>query len=384
MLNFTLQNPVKIVFGKGAVAQLPKLIDKDAKICLVYGGGSIKKNGVYDQVITALKAYKIIEFSGIEVNPQYATCMKIVEKIHSEKIDFILAVGGGSVLDAVKFIAAAVPFEGKDPWSIVSRNAPLKNVVPFGAILTLPATGSEMNANAVISRQETGEKLAFSNPLVYPRFSILDPEVTYSLPERQVANGIVDAFAHVCEQYMTTDENTPIQDRFAESILTTLIETAPKVKKDPNDYNVRANIFWATTMALNGIIGSGVKHDWATHQIGHEVTALHGIDHARTLSIIMPAVWKHQKQQKLTKLAQYGRRVWKITGGSPEMIAEQAIAKTEAFFKEAGVPVRLSEVDLTPEMCQQAVAQLRKRRVRMGEHGAIGADETAEILELAR
>lgn len=384
MLNFTFQNPVKIVFGKGTIAQLPKLIDKRHKILMVYGGGSIKKNGVYDQVKNALKDYTINEFSGIEVNPQYATCMNAVEKIHAEKIDFILSVGGGSVLDACKFIAAAVFFEGKDPWWIVSRNAPMKKALPIGVVLTLPATGSEMNANAVISRDETGEKLAFSNPLVYPGFSILDPETTYSLPERQVANGIVDAFAHVCEQYMTTDENSPIQDRFAESLLTTLIEQGKKVKDNPKDYEVRANIFLATTMALNGIIGSGVRHDWATHQIGHELTALHGIDHARTLSIIMPAVWKHQKSKKLNKLAQYGRRVWKITGGSPDTIADQAIAKTEEFFKDTGVPVRLSDVNLTPDDCRTAVEQLRKRRVQMGEHSDIDADAVAKILDLAR
>ncbi|MDZ7317094.1 MAG: iron-containing alcohol dehydrogenase [candidate division KSB1 bacterium] len=383
MYNFVYYNPTKILFGKGMIAKLPTLLDKEQKVLLAYGGGSIKKNGVYDQVMQALKGYSSVEFSGIEANPQYSTCMKAVEVVKREKIDFLLAVGGGSVLDAVKFIAAAARFPGKEPWDILTKGAKIVDALPLGCVLTLPATGSESNPNAVISRAETGEKLAFADDHVFPKFSILDPETTFSLPPRQIANGVVDAFVHVMEQYLTFDVNAPLQDRFAESILLTLIEEGPKALLEPLNYDVRANVMWAATLALNTLIGKGVPQDWTTHQIGHELTALHGIDHARTLAIILPAVMKHQRRYKADKIIQYGRRVWGIQEGDREKAIDLAIEKTVDFFRRMGVPTSLSDVSLTPQDVQKAVEAHARRGSRLGEHRHIGAKEIAEILQLA-
>jgi NADP-dependent alcohol dehydrogenase len=382
MYNFTFHNPTKIIFGKGAIAELSNEVSKDHKILLAYGGGSIKKNGVYEQVMTALAEYQVVEFGGIEANPQYSTCMKAVNLVQHEKVDFILSVGGGSVLDAVKFIAAAAVWEGDEPWDFVTKSVPLKSALPLGCVLTLPATGSESNPNSVISRQETGEKRAFVDPFVFPVFSILDPETTFSLPERQIANGIVDAFVHVIEQYMTFPVNSPVQDRFAEALLMTLIEEGPKALKNPRDYDTRANIMWAATVALNTLIGRGVPQDWQTHQIGHELTALHGTDHARTLSIFLPAVLKHQKKEKRAKLVQYGRRVWNLQGTENE-IADAAISKTAVFFKSVGVPVSLADVNLTPADVQKIIDVHFQRGSQLGEHQNIGAREIQEIITLA-
>ncbi|NQU84519.1 MAG: iron-containing alcohol dehydrogenase, partial [Mariniphaga sp.] len=284
MYNFEYKNPVKIIFGKGTIPQVANELPKEAKILMTYGGGSIKKNGVYDQVKKALKSFDLLEFGGIEANPHYETCMKVVDLIKAEKVNFLLSVGGGSVLDATKFIAAAVKYEGDDAWDILAKGAEVKEAMPLADVLTLPATGSEMNGNSVISRVSTQEKLAFGSPKVMPVFSILDPETIFSLPDRQVANGVVDAFVHVIEQYLTFPVNSPIQDRFAESILKTLVEEGPKILSNRTDYDSAANFMWSATVALNGLIGSGVPQDWATHMIGHELTAYHGIDHARTLA----------------------------------------------------------------------------------------------------
>ncbi len=291
MLNFTYHNPVKVVFGKGAIAELPKLIPAEAKVLMTYGGGSIKQNGVYEQVIHAMQGRPMLERGGIEPNPRYETCMKAVELAKAEGVDFLLAVGGGSVVDGTKFIAAAVPYRGGDPWDmLLDWGRVPANPLPLGCVLTLPATGSEMNGGAVISRESTGEKLFFVTPQTFPRFSILDPETTYSLPPRQVANGIVDAWVHTTEQYLTYPAEAPLQDRQAEAILLTLIEEGPKALADPQNYAVRANLMWCATQALNGLIGCGVPQDWATHMIGHELTALYGIDHAQSLALVLPGV----------------------------------------------------------------------------------------------
>jgi NADP-dependent alcohol dehydrogenase len=383
MQNFSFHNPVKIVFGKGTIKELSQLIPKDKKVMVTYGGGSIKKNGVYDQVMNALKGYSLLEFSGIEPNPLYETCMKAVELARAQQIDFLLSVGGGSVLDATKFISAVIPFAGTDPWRILTHGAPVKSAVPLGCVLTLPATGSEMNTNAVISRASTEEKLAFSSKYLYPQFSILDPATTFSLPDKQVANGIVDAFVHVCEQYLTYNMNAPLQDRMAEAILLTLIEEAPKVKANPTDYDVRASIMWCATMALNGLIGKGVPQDWTTHQIGHEITALHGLDHAQTLAIILPAVMKHQQLAKKEKLVQYAERVWGISSGIVENKIDAAISKTKSFFESVGNPSTLKAYGLTPIDCKPVVEKLKRRGAMLGEHRAIGPKEVEEILELA-
>ena len=382
MRNFTYQNPVKIIFGKGTIAQLGRLIPLDQVVMLTYGGGSIKKNGVYEQVMDALKAHRVVPFGGIEPNPRYETLMKAVALAKAEGAGFLLAVGGGSVLDGTKFIAAAIKYDGEAPWDIPARNAPVKAAVPVGAVLTLPATGSEMNGTGVISRNSTQEKFPFASRHTYPQFSILDPEVTYSLPARQVANGIVDTFVHTTEQYLTIDANTPLQDRQAEAILLTLIEEAPKVKTDPGNYDARANLMWCATQALNGLIACGVVEDWATHMIGHELTAVFGLDHGQTLAIVHPALLRHEHLRKCAKLAQYGRRVWGIEGLGDEETAEAAIEKTEAFFQAVGVPTRLSDYGIKLADCQPVVERFRQRGTRLGEHRAIGAEETGEILAL--
>lgn len=344
MLNFNYQNPTRILFGKGQIAGISDHIPNGAKVLLTYGGGSIHRNGVYEQTVKALAGHGVVEFGGIEPNPEYKTLMKAVEFGRKEKVDLLLAVGGGSVIDGTKFIGAAIPFVG-EPWDILSSHSPVKSAVPLAAILTLPATGSESNCFAVISRAETSQKLAFSSPLSYPVFAVLDPETTFSLPPRQVANGVVDAFVHTVEQYLTFPVNAPLQDRFAEGILQTLIEVGPQTLARPTDYDLRASFVWAATMALNGLIGQGVPQDWSTHMIGHELTALFGIDHARTLATVLPSMLRVQSQQKGDKLVQFAERVWGVREGSREQKIEAGIVATEKFFESLGVPTHLKAYD---------------------------------------
>ncbi|HHU15435.1 MAG: iron-containing alcohol dehydrogenase [Kiritimatiellae bacterium] len=386
MTSFTCYNPVKLVFGKGMIAELKDLIPPDLTVMLTYGGGSIKKNGVYDQVRAALADRTVVEFGGIEPNPRYETCMRAAELAKSEGVGFLLAVGGGSVLDATKFIAIAALYDAGDPWEIMEGRAPIEAAMPLGAVLTLPATGSEMNTNAVISRESTGEKLSFGSPHVYPQFSILDPETTYSLPERQTQNGIVDTFAHVMEQYMCGIGRAPLTERMAEAVLITLVEEAPKVKANPDDYEVRANLMWCATVGLNGWLGCGVAaQDWATHMIGHELTALYGIDHGRTLAVIMPAVHRHQLERKLPRLVQCAERVWGITQGEDKDRAAQAIDRMEAFFQSVGVPTRLSAYNVDADEAAPLVAErLARRGVKIGEYGDLGEQAVREIVMLAR
>jgi len=385
MNNFEFYNPVKICFGKGEIAQLTKLVPKGANILLTYGGGSIKKNGVYNQVIGALKGFNIIEFSGIEANPHYETLMKGVAIVKEHNIDFLLAVGGGSVLDGTKFIAAAALWEGSDPWEILSRSyeVSVKKAIPIGAVLTLPATGSEMNGNSVVTRWETKDKLSFASEHVMPLFSILDPQVVFSLPQIQVANGIVDAFIHVMEQYLTYPVNAAIQDRYAESILTTLIEEGPKVLADHSSYDAAANFMWAATMALNGLIGVGVPQDWATHMIGHELTALHGIDHGQTLCIVLPGIMKLKRENKKEKILQYGERVWKITEGTPDERIDATIQKTVEFFESVGIKTKLADYGVGSDIIPKVVDRFVKRGIKViGERGIITTDDIAKILEI--
>lgn len=381
MYNFEYQNPVKVIFGKGEIAKVGKNIPEGSKILITYGGGSIFKNGVYDQVKESIKGFEVLEFGGIEPNPHYETLMKAVEIVRKENISFLLSVGGGSVIDGTKFIAAAACYEGTDPWDILSKRALVKAAVPHGAVLTLPATGSEMNAGAVITRVETKEKLAFGSPKVMPLFSVLDPETIYSLPEKQIANGIVDAFVHVIEQYLTFPVNSPIQDRFAESILKTLIEEGPKVIADNTNYDAAANFMWSATMALNGLIGAGVPQDWATHMIGHELTAFHGIDHARTLAIVLPGVMKIEREQKKAKLLQYGERVWGILDGTDGERINQTIGKTVAFFESLGVQTKLPDYSVSTETVNAITDRFRKRGYKLGEKANIGPEEIQMILE---
>ncbi|OQA01690.1 MAG: Alcohol dehydrogenase YqhD [Planctomycetes bacterium ADurb.Bin401] len=383
MQNFSFYNPVKIVFGKNTISQLNQLIDKKDKILLTYGGGSIKKNGIYKQVKSALKNRKVVEFGGIEPNPSYETCIKAVNLGKKEKINFVLAVGGGSVIDGSKFIAAAIPFKGKDPWQIVkSGGADVKSVIPFGTVLTLAATGSEMNTFAVISKLSTKEKLAFGTPLCYPRFSILDPETTYSLDKKQLRNGIVDTFVHVSEQYATTNLNTPLQDRFAEGIYKTIIDIAPAVMTGKKDYNSRASFMWCATLALNGLINRGVQEDWSTHSIGHEMTAFFGLAHAETLAIILPAVWKYELKNKADKLAMLAENVWGIKKGTKQQKAKAAIDRTVKFFNFLSMPTSLKAYNLTLADCQKVIDRAAKRRWQIGENGDINANALKKIFKL--
>ena len=388
MLNFSFQNTTQIHFGEGQIKSLSKQIPKDAKVLITYGGGSIKHNGVYDQVIAALSEHTWFEFSGIEPNPSYDTLMKAQGIIKENNVDFILAVGGGSVVDGSKFIAAAALFEGADenadPWDIVSKQARIEQALPLACVLTLPATGSESNTGAVVTRD--GHKLPFSSPFVRPLFAILDPAVTLSLSDRQISNGVVDAFVHTMEQYLTYSVNGKVQDRFAEGLLLTLIEEGPKAltKETATDLEVRGNIMWAATMALNGLIGAGVPQDWSTHMIGHELTGAHGIDHARTLSIVLPAVMKVCRDAKREKLLQYAERIWSVTEGDEDARINRAIELTEQFFAMMQVPTRLSQVDLGAEDIDGLIEKLTQHgMVKLGEHRAITPEMSREILTAA-
>ncbi|HLO74478.1 MAG TPA: iron-containing alcohol dehydrogenase [Flavobacterium sp.] len=387
MLNFELYNPVNYVFGKGQIEKLTDLVPTNTKILIAYGGGSIFKNGVYDQVKAALPNHDIIEFGGIEPNPRFETLMKAVEIIRAEKIGFILAVGGGSVIDGVKFISAAVNFEG-DEADILKKRILFKDVakvIPFGTVLTLPATGSEMNSGAVVTIEATQEKLTLGGSALFPVFSIVDPTVITSLPKRQLQNGVVDAFTHVMEQYLTYTHDALLQDRISESILQTLIEIGPDVVENPNDYKLASNFVWSATMALNGLIQKGVPSDWATHMIGHELTALYEIDHARTLAIIGPNLYRVMFDTKKDKLAQYGQRVWNIQGNSTEEIAEKAIEKTVEFFHKMGMKTKLSENTENYEKTADFIANRFEERgwKVLGEKQNITIEKVKAIVEMS-
>jgi NADP-dependent alcohol dehydrogenase len=383
MKDFEFYNPVRIFFGKDQISKIAGQIPASANILLIYGGGSIFRNGVYAKIKEALKDFNLTEFGGIEPNPTYETSMQAVELIREKKIDYLLAAGGGSVIDATKFIAVAALYENGDPWDILSKHVPIVASLPFGVILTLPATGSEMNGNSVMSRRSTVEKLAFSSPLSFPRFSVLSPEAAGSLPREQVANGVVDAFVHVIEQYLTYPVNAPIQDRFAESILITLIEEGPKVYADPSDYESMANLMWSATMALNGLIMCGVPGDWSVHSIGHELTALHGIDHARTLAIVLPGLWRTLKAEKGAKLLQYGKRVWNITEGTDGERIEAAITRTEEFFRSLGIKTRLADYGVKEDTIEEIVNRFEKRSwLTLGDRGLTTPSNTRKALEI--
>jgi len=383
MLNFSFYNPTKILFGQNQIAKISKEISPEARILLTCGGGSIKHNGVYDQVLAALAGRTVLEFSGIEPNPTYETLMEAVRVVREQRIDFLLAVGGGSVIDGTKFIAAAAPFTG-EPWDILAKRAPITQAIPLGTVLTLPATGSEMNSGSVVTRRATQDKLAFMHPLVYPRFSVLDPTVTLTLPPRQVGNGVVDAFTHIMEQYLTYPVNAPVQDRFAEGLLLTLIEEGPKALATPEDVAVRANVMWCATLALNGLIGAGVPGDWATHMIGHEITALHGLDHAQTLAIILPAMMNVKRDRKRAKLLQYAARVWEINSGSEDERIDAAIERTRAFFESLGVRTYLRDYGIGAEAVPALLAQLERHQMTaLGEHQDVDLATSRRILEQA-
>jgi len=387
MNNFRYYNPTTIVFGKGTIAKLDELVNKKQKILLLYGGGSIKKNGVYDQVMKALGKRKVLEFGGIEANPDYATLMQAVEIVRKKDVDFMLAVGGGSVIDGTKFISLAAKYEG-NPWHILTKGAAkdCTEALPFGSVLTLPATASEFNKNSVISRREKKVKFSFGSDLVFPKFSILDPETTYSLPIKQVRNGLVDAFVHVMEQYMTYPAGGIVQDRQAEALLLAIIETAPSaLQLDPISYDGRANYMWAASNALNTLIGAGVPQDWATHSIGHELTALYGLDHAETLAAVLPWLLWYKRDQKRAKLLQYGQRIFGINQGTETERVDRTIEATSQFFHSLGMPTTLSAYKINAEDAASIIGRrLSKRDWKAGEHSDILPEDAANILRLSR
>lgn len=379
---FELYNPTKLIFGIESFLRLSHEIPKGAKILMTYGGGSIKSNGVYDQVLAQLKDFQVLEFGGIEANPTFETLSKALDIIRSEGITFLLAVGGGSVIDGTKFLAAAAYFEG-DSWDILKKGIRVSKAMPFGTVLTLPATGSEMNSGAVITRKETGEKLGMGSPALFPQFSCLNPEVIKSLPQLQLKNGIVDAFTHVLEQYMTYPIGAELQDRISESILKTLIDIAPKVIFEPYNLPIASNFMWCCTMALNGLIQKGVPTDWATHMIGHELTAKYDIDHAMTLAIIFPNLWRYKFENKKEKLAQYAERIWDIRTGSIEEKAEFAIQKTLDFLHGLEVKTKLSDYTENYNGFSDEVKKTFEARnwIALGERKDITPDDVKKIVE---
>lgn len=377
MYNFTFQNPTKLVFGKGEIAQLSTLIPTEKKVMITFGGGSVKHNGVYEQVIAALKNHNYIEFWGIEPNPEVETVRKAVALGKENEIDFLLAVGGGSVLDGTKLIASALANPGIDPWDIVLQRR-IETAISYASVMTLPATGSEMNCGSVISCREKKEKYAFST--TFPEFSILDPEVTYSLPANQIACGLADIFVHVAEQYMTTAGQSRIMDRWAEGVLQTVIEIAPKIKENQNDYDVMADYMLSATLALNSMISMGVTQDWATHMIGHELTALHGLTHGASLAIVYPGTLITLKDQKQSKILQYGERVLGITSGSESERINETISKTETFFRSLGLATRLTEVGVGDETINLIAERFNKIGVAYGEGRNVTGDVAKQIL----
>ncbi|MBJ7312786.1 iron-containing alcohol dehydrogenase [Rugamonas sp. CCM 8940] len=386
MQNFEFHNPTKIVFGANTVAKLAKLVPAEARVLILFGGASAEKTGTLAEVRAALGSRVVQEFGGIEPNPSYETLMGAVAKVRAEKLDFLLAVGGGSVIDGTKFVAAAALYDG-EPWDIAqSGGAKVAQALPFGTVLTLPATGSEMNNGAVVTLKATHTKLPFRSALLFPKFSILDPSKTFTLPTKQIANGLVDAFVHTVEQYLTYPVQALAQDRFAEGLLQTLIEIAPQAVADSGDYATRANLMWTATLALNGLIGAGVPQDWATHMIGHELTALYDIDHARTLAIVLPSLLNVQRDTKRAKLLQYAERVWGIAkdSGSEDERVDAAIARTRDFFEGLGIATRLSGYGLGREAVEAVLVQLAEHGMTsLGEHRDIDLARSRVILEAA-
>lgn len=383
MRNFTFYNPTRIIFGKGRIRVLSREIPQGSKILVTYGGGSVRRTGVLDQVFKALAGREMLEFGGIEPNPEFDMLMEGVTLARREGVDFLLAVGGGSVIDGTKFMAAAIPFEG-DAWEITtSGGSRVGGSVPLGTVLTLPATGSEMNSGAVISRRSIETKLPFSHPSLFPRFSVLDPTTTFTLPPRQVANGIVDTFVHIMEQYLTYPSGGRVQDRLAEGLLLALLDEGPRALVDPENYEVRANLMWCASLGLNGLIGAGVPQDWATHMVGHELTALYGLDHGVTLAVVLPAMLQVRRRDKRDKLLQYAGRVWGITRGDEEQRIDTAIARTRDFFEELGIPATLGACGVGDECIEKVAEQLVRHDMgRLGERSEVTPEIVRKVLEL--
>lgn len=378
MLNFEFQNPTKLIFGKGSIAKIAKQFTRPTKIMLTFGGGSVKRNGVYDQVIAALKGHEIVEFWGIEPNPKVETLRKAVELGKAENVEFIIAVGGGSTVDGTKLIACAICYDG-DAWDLVLDPKKVTGAIPFASVMTMPATGSEMNNGAVISNLATKEKYGFYS--FYPQWSILDPEVTYSIPPYQVACGIADTFVHVMEQYLTAPNINPLMDRWAEGILLNLIEIAPQIQENPQDYDLMSQYMLSATMGLNRFISMGVPQDWATHNIGHELTALHGVTHGESLAIVLPGTMTVLSEQKHDKILQYGERVWGITEGTDGIRIAEAIGRTEQFFSQLGLATRLSQLNIGEETIAEIERRFNERGTLLGECKNVNGAVARAILE---
>jgi NADP-dependent alcohol dehydrogenase len=380
MRDFSYSNPTRILFGKGQIEQLAREVPAGARVALLAGRGSIKKNGVYDQVRAAVGERLVTEVWDIEANPDIESVERALSQVRAERVDFLLAVGGGSVVDAAKAVAGLALTEG-EPWTILSRGARFTGALPIGVVLTMPGTGSEANQAAAISRRATSQKIIFVNANCFPRFAVLDPETTYSLPPQQVANGVVDAFVHVLEQYLTYPAGGIVQDRLAEGLLAALLEVGPQALQKPEDYVVRANVMWAATLALNGLIGAGVPQDWTTHNLGHELTALFGLDHARSLAVVLPSVLEARRDRKQEKLLQYGARIFGLTEGDEAARVAATIAHTVRFFEAMGLPTRLSAHGLGEDAVQRVIDKLKaERRLRMGERLDVTLDQARAML----
>ncbi|MDI9535263.1 MAG: iron-containing alcohol dehydrogenase [Bacteroidota bacterium] len=383
MRDFEFYNPVKIIFGKNKIANIAEELKPYNKIMFTYGKGSIKRNGIYERVVSALEGKDFIEFGGIEPNPSYETLMKAVKLGKENGVDFLLAVGGGSVIDGTKFIAAAIKYSGDDPWDMIAKGEKVLDAVPLGSVLTIPATGSEMNGGAVISRKSVGDKISFKSYLLMPKFSVLEPEVMYSLPDIQIANGIVDAFVHVMEQYLTYPMNADLQDEWSAALLRVIIKNGRAVLQDRQDYDANSNLMWAAAMGLNGLLAKGVVEDWSTHVIGHEITALYNIDHAQTLAIVLPGVMRTQKEKKFGKLLHYAKNVWGCNSENDDENVEKAILKTEEFFNEVGIKTKLSDYNIPREAIDAICKNLEKKNfVKLGENRDISPEVVKAILEL--
>jgi NADP-dependent alcohol dehydrogenase len=352
-------------------------------VLLVAGGGSIRENGVLDEVRAALGARLIGEAWGIRANPDVTDVLAALEQVRAVQADFLVAAGGGSVVDAAKAVAGLARSEG-DAWTLLSKGGRFAGALPLGVVMTAPGTGSEANASASISNRASSQKVVFTNPLCFPVFAVIDPEKTYTLAASQVANGIVDAYVHVLEQYVTFPLGATLSDRMSEAVLLTLLEEGPRALDLREDYDLRANLAWAASVALGGLLGAGVPQDWTTHHLGHELTALFGIAHARTLAVVLPAVLAYRRAQKSQKILQYGARVLGVTGGSEAERSEQTIARTAEFFTKLGVPTRLSAYGVDADAVPRVIANLKaSRRLRLGEKLDVTLDDAAKILELA-
>lgn len=383
MLNFTFQNPTKVIFGKDTLGLISGEIPQTARVMVTYGSTSAQKYGVLDEVKTVLQGYELVEFGGIEPNPEYETLLRGIAFAREKRIDFFLAIGGGSVIDGTKFMAAAVPFQGEPFLLLENAGSAITESLPVGAVATLPASGSEMNSRAIITRKSTLFKRGIMNPFLFPRFAVLDPTKTYPLPARQVGNGVVDTFVHVLEQYMTYPVAGHVQDRLAEGLLYVLIEDGPRALCDPENYDVRANLMWAATLGLNGLIGAGVPQDWSSHRLGYELTVLYGLDHAQTLAALVPVMLKVRTRGKRQKLLQYAERIWGITSGNESSRLNEAIGRTRTFFEKMGLPTHLSGYGITNIDIEQVMELLRAHgMVNMGENGDVTLDMMRDILRL--